>query len=234
MCVFVSRVVLVLSIAVACCWANVMTRDDTANGERDNLPCEYLGKPLLHGESIKHDCIVCTCDNYTVSCMFESCPPLNCRHTIKVEGQCCKVCLEANGERDNLPCEYLGKPLLHGESIKHDCIVCTCDNYTVSCMFESCPPLNCRHKIKVEGQCCKVCSQTPPTTVIEDIAGDEEISNETPPSTDSPPLLSILETGRAQLQLDQDRLQIEIDHLDETRIMNKQLAALISLMETQR
>ena len=74
----------------------------------------------------------------------------------------------------------------------------------------------------------------PPTTVIEDIAGDEEISNETPPSTDSPPLLSILETGRAQLQLDQDRLQIEIDHLDETRIMNKQIAALISLMETQR
>eukprot|EP00057_Strongylocentrotus_purpuratus_P020317 XP_011674791.1 PREDICTED: uncharacterized protein LOC100893890 isoform X2 [Strongylocentrotus purpuratus] len=57
------------------------------------LPCVYRGIPYLHGDSWKVDeCTTCDCDNATVTCVIESCPPAFCAEPVKPDGECCFLC----------------------------------------------------------------------------------------------------------------------------------------------
>ncbi|XP_071788224.1 uncharacterized protein [Asterias amurensis] len=305
------------------CVKNTFCKAASSNPVVSYLPCSSpVGKNITHGARYHvSECYYCECDNSTLSCQFETCPPLTCRNRIKFEGVCCKACpynvtvkdvvpivppdthveqgkvseitldldvmftwnMEATGvagqglwttrlwmaenedgtgelsgtvmeealtegqqsqglkrnpvglfsiediryrfdltghtceeanficakfnkgpnpevERDylpfifgaiptgkvltgcvkntfckvssgvisDLPCASPGWDIVqHGERYQmSECSFCKCDNSTLSCQFETCPPLTCRNRIKFEGVCCKAC---PYNVIVEDV-----------------------------------------------------------------
>lgn len=63
------------------------------------------GEVLLVGDSWKANaCTSCTCNNGTIQCFSQSCPPANCRVPVLRKGQCCPHCLgECLNRRQSLP-----------------------------------------------------------------------------------------------------------------------------------
>ncbi|XP_071787482.1 chordin-like protein 1 [Asterias amurensis] len=169
------RGLLVLSIAVACCLAAEGLAEDESyssssssayTGVSNDLPCIGPGdrsyRMYLHGAFMRlNDCKVCTCDNSTLSCQIESCPqelPCGPSSRTKLDGECCKTCPKNVVPRE-LSCMYDDQIIRHGERkvALNDCSYCDCDNSTLSCQYLTCPPLGCRQRIRIEGECCKIC-----------------------------------------------------------------------------
>ncbi|XP_038044859.1 uncharacterized protein LOC119719457 [Patiria miniata] len=56
----------------------------------------------------------------------------------------------------------------HGETLKTTrCSSCTCNNSTLSCMFESCGPATCDNPVGFPGVCCPVCPYNITVTDVE-------------------------------------------------------------------
>lgn len=54
-----------------------------------------LGRIFSHGEEWKEgDCTDCRCENGDVKCESSFCKPLNCEVSVKIPGQCCRVCAD--------------------------------------------------------------------------------------------------------------------------------------------
>lgn len=55
-----------------------------------------LHKFFKHGEEWKEaeDCMDCSCNDGDIRCTSTFCKPLDCEVSVKVPGQCCKVCVE--------------------------------------------------------------------------------------------------------------------------------------------
>lgn len=52
------------------------------------------GDVLLSGDSWRANaCTSCTCNNGTIQCFSQRCPPANCRVPVLRKGQCCPQCL---------------------------------------------------------------------------------------------------------------------------------------------
>ncbi|GAB0185762.1 peroxidasin [Grus japonensis] len=55
------------------------------------------GKSYSSNETWKRDpCTVCECKVGQITCFVESCPPADCEAPVKVQGDCCPVCLKQN------------------------------------------------------------------------------------------------------------------------------------------
>ncbi|XP_033624437.1 uncharacterized protein LOC117287918 isoform X2 [Asterias rubens] len=87
---------------------------------------------------------------------------------VTVQGQGSSSSSSSSGVISDLPCASPeGDIVQHGERYQmSECSFCECDNSTLSCQFETCPPLTCRNRIKFEGVCCKAC---PYNVTIEDV-----------------------------------------------------------------
>ncbi|XP_033625444.1 uncharacterized protein LOC117288629 isoform X2 [Asterias rubens] len=87
---------------------------------------------------------------------------------LTVQGQDSSSSSSSSGVISDLPCASPeGDIVQHGERYQmSECSFCECDNSTLSCQFETCPPLTCRNRIKFEGVCCKAC---PYNVTIEDV-----------------------------------------------------------------
>ncbi|XP_030586934.1 kielin/chordin-like protein [Archocentrus centrarchus] len=96
-------------------------------------------------------CSSCTCVDGETLCTPTPCPPTNCHHPTTITGSCCSVCdsctynqhVYSNGQRFTLP--------------DHPCYICTCQDGTVQCETQLCPPLNCRGSYTPPGECCPRC-----------------------------------------------------------------------------
>ncbi|XP_038044767.1 cysteine-rich motor neuron 1 protein-like isoform X1 [Patiria miniata] len=64
------------------------------DGYPAHLPCmDNHRRIYFHGETLKMTrCSSCTCNNSTLSCMFESCGPATCDNPVGFPGVCCPVC----------------------------------------------------------------------------------------------------------------------------------------------
>ncbi|XP_026794232.2 chordin-like protein 2 [Pangasianodon hypophthalmus] len=77
--------------------------------------CTYSGKTYSHGD-VWHpvlgkvlECILCTCRDGLQECRRLTCPnQYPCKHPIKIDGKCCKVCPESKTENNRTEC-YLGQ-----------------------------------------------------------------------------------------------------------------------------
>ncbi|XP_013383932.1 chordin [Lingula anatina] len=131
-------------------------------------------------------CAVCSCvpGKNEYNCTKLSCPPLTCseQDAIRVrETDCCKVCPEVTAPPAN---SVVDQPKMQrdgtkagcrvGESYYENgaewnprvhslgaikCVTCKCKNGNAKCRRPRCPKLSCRRKKKVEGSCCRVCSE---------------------------------------------------------------------------
>ena len=62
-------------------------------GELSPTPCQYRGAEVPHGELWQvNRCKFCKCEFGKVSCATETCPLLTCSNSVKVPGQCCRIC----------------------------------------------------------------------------------------------------------------------------------------------
>ncbi|XP_060792036.1 chordin-like protein 2 isoform X2 [Neoarius graeffei] len=77
--------------------------------------CTYSGKTYSHGD-IWHpvlgkvlECILCTCKDGLQECRRLTCPnQYPCKHPMKIEGKCCKICPESKRANNRTEC-YLGQ-----------------------------------------------------------------------------------------------------------------------------
>ncbi|XP_066502512.1 chordin-like protein 2 [Hoplias malabaricus] len=77
--------------------------------------CLYSGKTYSHGD-VWHpvlgkvlECILCTCRDGQQDCRRITCPmQYPCKHPMKIEGKCCKICPEIKTESNRTEC-YLGQ-----------------------------------------------------------------------------------------------------------------------------
>ncbi|KAB5548957.1 hypothetical protein PHYPO_G00061650 [Pangasianodon hypophthalmus] len=77
--------------------------------------CTYSGKTYSHGD-VWHpvlgkvlECILCTCRDGLQECRRLTCPnQYPCKHPIKIDGKCCKICPESKTENNRTEC-YLGQ-----------------------------------------------------------------------------------------------------------------------------
>ncbi|XP_076835619.1 chordin-like protein 2 isoform X1 [Brachyhypopomus gauderio] len=77
--------------------------------------CVYSGKTYSHGD-VWHpvlgkvlECILCTCRDGLQECRRITCPnQYPCKHPIKIDGKCCKICPDIKAEINRTEC-YLGQ-----------------------------------------------------------------------------------------------------------------------------
>lgn len=88
-----------------CCSSGKKCGRRCVDGYRSKLGCIYKGKLYKKDEMFKtNDCTTCTCKlnnkelYYEANCNTENCIKPNCDKTIKVDGQCCPICLKTDGE----------------------------------------------------------------------------------------------------------------------------------------
>ncbi|TSL04231.1 Chordin-like protein 2 [Bagarius yarrelli] len=78
---------------------------------KNQRACMYSGKTYSDGE-VWHpvlgkvlDCILCTCRDGLQECRRLTCPnQYPCKHPIKIEGKCCKICAESKMENNKTEC----------------------------------------------------------------------------------------------------------------------------------
>ncbi|XP_030641382.1 cysteine-rich motor neuron 1 protein [Chanos chanos] len=153
--------------------------DESGSGQPegpDLVVCRAPGGELyMEGETWSLDeCTRCTCRQGRVLCDTEVCPPVLCQAPTKSKDTCCQVCPEDKLSPllpvDRNQKEYCissdGEVLLAGDSWKANvCTSCTCNNGTIQCFSQTCPPANCRVPILRKGQCCPYCLETTTTSV---------------------------------------------------------------------
>ncbi|XP_070188785.1 uncharacterized protein [Littorina saxatilis] len=94
-------------------------------------------------------CQRCSCQRGEVSCVKQECPPARCQHPYTPQGHCCPVCRE---------CFYQGEVYDSGAQFKPDaCTMCTCQQGTVQCVAQDCPPANCAKPVTLPQTCCPAC-----------------------------------------------------------------------------
>ncbi|XP_062867944.1 chordin-like protein 2 [Trichomycterus rosablanca] len=80
-----------------------------------------------------------------------------------------KILLQRKHQR---ACMYSGKTYSHGDMWNPpvmgkvlECVLCTCKDGLQECRRITCPnQYQCKHPIKIEGKCCKICPETKPGT----------------------------------------------------------------------
>eukprot|EP00118_Oscarella_pearsei_P011717 m.80451 g.80451 ORF g.80451 m.80451 type:complete len:2029 (+) comp36196_c0_seq4:124-6210(+) len=106
-----------------------------------------------NGESWSPDeCTNCTCLRGEEQCVTQVCPPHNCSHPVKAEGECCSSCTRG--------CFFDGHLYREGELFNRgadNCTHCQCVGGSVTCETEQCTPLTCSKKFRLPGQCCEQC-----------------------------------------------------------------------------
>ncbi|KAM9377036.1 kielin/chordin-like protein [Pholidichthys leucotaenia] len=144
--------------------------------EKCNTPCRNPTAPppntccpVCHGCGVNgHDfpngaivptaepCQECTCVNGNMECFPLRCPTLSCHNPVHHAGECCPRCEQ---------CEYESKVYVDGETFpskREPCVHCRCSGGEVSCERThhgtSCPPPQCSHPAKREGECCPTCN----------------------------------------------------------------------------
>uniref|UniRef100_A0A8C7SK30 Peroxidasin n=1 Tax=Oncorhynchus mykiss TaxID=8022 RepID=A0A8C7SK30_ONCMY len=62
---------------------------------------DAAGRERSDGERWKNDpCSTCECKGAQVTCLVESCPPVECQRPVKLKGACCPVCYNQGEERE--------------------------------------------------------------------------------------------------------------------------------------
>ncbi|XP_064417188.1 kielin/chordin-like protein [Latimeria chalumnae] len=119
--------------------------------------CRYDSQTFADGQVFvaSHDpCLSCRCTAGEVSCdqLDLSCPPVQCSHPGKVRGQCCPTC-------DH--CEYENEHYTNGQTFtppgSGPCLQCTCQEGSVHCQEEVCPPALCANPMIDPQFCCPIC-----------------------------------------------------------------------------
>ncbi|XP_058511030.1 kielin/chordin-like protein [Ochotona princeps] len=116
--------------------------------------CEYLGESYLSHQEFpdpREPCDLCTCLGGFVTCSRRPCEPLACSHPLTPPGHCCPTCQG---------CHYHGVTVALGETLPNPldptCSFCTCQEGSMHCQKQPCPPALCPHP--VPGPCsCPVC-----------------------------------------------------------------------------
>ena len=68
------------------------------------------------------------------------------------------LCLTSADDPEPKACQYQGAEVPHGELwVVNPCKSCKCEFGKVNCFTESCSTLTCSNKVKVPGQCCRIC-----------------------------------------------------------------------------
>ncbi len=120
------------------------------------------GDPYKSGESWTNPddaCETCICLDGSEICTTSSCPATDCEDPIAVETECCPRC---PGDPEPKACQYQGAEVPHGELwVVNPCKSCKCEFGKVNCFTESCSTLTCSNKVKVPGQCCRICVDEP-------------------------------------------------------------------------
>lgn len=131
-------------------------------------------------------CFECTCLPTTIAqCEEIKCDAPDCPNPIRLDGECCPICIAPDIQPGPQGCLYEGLHFGHGvnfhppsmvqefESSTTDitenpyCIECQCDDGEVNCenIAHLCAPLvdcNETEAILPDGSCCKVCPSPPP------------------------------------------------------------------------
>lgn len=142
----------------------------------DLVVCRAPGGELyVEGETWNLDeCTRCTCRKGRVLCDTEVCPPALCQAPTRSKDTCCHVCpedklsplLPVNPSQQEYCISSDGDVLLAGDSWKANaCNSCTCNNGTIQCFSQRCPPANCRVPVLRKGQCCPHCLEMTTTSV---------------------------------------------------------------------
>ncbi|KAK1158895.1 cysteine-rich motor neuron 1 protein-like [Acipenser oxyrinchus oxyrinchus] len=146
--------------------------DESGSGQQpdavDLAVCKAPGGEFyVEGETWQLDeCTYCTCRKGRVLCDTEVCPPVLCQTPVKSMDTCCNTCpddhfkplLPVNSSQPEYCISSEGEILLAGESWKaNPCTSCTCNNGTIQCFSQSCPPAFCRVPVLRKGQCCPYC-----------------------------------------------------------------------------
>ncbi|XP_055719046.1 cysteine-rich motor neuron 1 protein-like isoform X1 [Salvelinus fontinalis] len=153
--------------------------DESGSGQPEGMDLVVCrapgGKLYVEGETWNLDeCTRCTCRKGRVLCDTEVCPPAVCQAPTRNKDTCCHVCPE-DKQGPQLPVstsqqEYCisseGDVLLAGDTWKANaCTSCTCNNGTIQCFSQRCPPANCRVPVLRKGQCCPHCLEITTTSV---------------------------------------------------------------------
>ncbi|XP_015206403.1 cysteine-rich motor neuron 1 protein-like isoform X1 [Lepisosteus oculatus] len=153
--------------------------DESGSGQLDGgdlVVCRAPGGEFyVEGETWQLDeCTRCTCRKARVLCDIEVCPPVLCQAPSRSKDSCCYICpddqlkplLPVNNSQSEFCTSSEGELLLSGFSWKDNpCTSCTCNNGTIQCFSQQCPPANCRVPVLRKGQCCPYCLDMTTTMV---------------------------------------------------------------------
>ncbi|XP_022082453.1 zonadhesin-like [Acanthaster planci] len=128
-------------------------------GEPTPAPCMYKDREVASGDWWRiNPCEFCQCNNGIVGCAEESCPVLICPNTVKVPGECCRICVD----EPDTGCMVDGRRLQTGESFRQSpCSTCTCYFGSLECDQTVCPATTCNNAIKARDECCPRCPDEP-------------------------------------------------------------------------
>ncbi|XP_077586830.1 cysteine-rich motor neuron 1 protein [Stigmatopora nigra] len=134
------------------------------------------GEFYVEGETWDLDeCTRCTCRQGRVLCDTEVCPPALCQTPTRNKDTCCHSCLDesqspllpVNTSQQEYCITHEGDLLLAGDSWKTNaCTSCVCNNGTIQCFSQRCPPANCRVPVLRKGQCCPYCLEMTTSTPV--------------------------------------------------------------------
>ncbi|XP_066550981.1 cysteine-rich motor neuron 1 protein isoform X2 [Amia ocellicauda] len=187
--------------------------DESGSGQPEGVDLVVCKAPggdfYVEGETWELDeCTRCTCRKGRVLCDTEVCPPVLCQAPTRSKDTCCYVCpddqlkplLPVNTSQSEYCISSEGEILLAGDSWKaNPCTSCTCNNGTIQCFSQRCPPANCRVPVLRKGQCCPYCLDItttvvpllPSTQTPKDNATHTEDSGQWLPTTGLPPIIAI-------------------------------------------
>ncbi|XP_034938138.1 protein kinase C-binding protein NELL1-like isoform X2 [Chelonus insularis] len=118
--------------------------------------CSANGTTHEDGSTWEKGCERCSCVHGEIECKPTPCAPVNCKHPVIPQGQCCPICLKE--------CYLHGVIYDHGEKVRpKQCVECDCFDGSFTChRFDTetrCPPLPCppNEQITVAEECCKFC-----------------------------------------------------------------------------
>ncbi|XP_076252421.1 protein kinase C-binding protein NELL1-like isoform X1 [Rhynchophorus ferrugineus] len=107
------------------------------------------------GSTWQRNCDICSCKEGEIKCHPVKCAIPDCKHPVRLEGQCCETCLKE--------CFFNGKMYDHGDVVTIEkCKDCTCIDGSMDCKVldpKDCPVLSCpvEQQLSVSGSCCKIC-----------------------------------------------------------------------------
>ncbi|XP_038068738.1 zonadhesin-like isoform X3 [Patiria miniata] len=142
---------------------NPITRSDECcarcPGEPIPAPCMYEGNEVPSGEWWRiNPCKTCQCNNGIVGCSTETCPLLTCPNSVKVAGECCRICID----EPDMGCTVDGRRLQTGETFRQSpCSTCTCFFGSLECDMTVCPETLCDNAVKARDECCPRCPDEP-------------------------------------------------------------------------